>query len=84
MPAKALLRAPSPASLAPTSLGPIGGFFLAKFQAKKASNYAGLSFRGESGSVCGHFGIMGDQRNQSVLLTVGELAEALQQFAFMQ
>lgn len=27
---------------------------------------------------------MGNQRNKSILLTVGELAEALQQFAFVQ
>lgn len=39
---------------------------------------------GASGSVGGHFHIVSDEGDQSVLLAVGQLAEALQQFAFMQ
>jgi hypothetical protein len=54
------------------------------FRQKKASDNAGSNFRVESGSVCGQFGIMRNQRNKSVLLAVGELAETLQQFAFVQ
>jgi hypothetical protein len=54
------------------------------FRQKKASDQAGLSFLAESGRVGGHFSVMSDQRNQGVLLTMGELAEALQQFPFVQ
>jgi len=37
-----------------------------------------------SGSVGGHFYIVSDEGDQSVLLAVGQLAEALQQLALMQ
>ncbi len=37
-----------------------------------------------SGDVGGHFHIVSDEGDQGVLLAVGQLAEALQQFAFMQ
>jgi hypothetical protein len=57
---------------------------MAEFQAKKSQRLCWLGFRVESGSVCGHFGVMGNQRNKSILLTMGELAEALQQFTFVQ
>lgn len=43
-----------------------------------------MSFLAESGRVGGHFSIMRDQRNQGVLLSMGELAEALQQLPFVQ
>ena len=87
MPAKATLGPPSPASLAPTE-NPItrclAGFLLPNFRQKKASDYAGLGVSYESGRVRGHFGVMGNQRNKSVLLAVGKLTEALQQFALVQ
>ncbi len=86
MPAKAISGPPSPASLAPTRAinPPIGGFFVPEFQAKKSQRLSWLERSDESGGVCGHFGVVGNQRNECVLLTVGELAEALQQFAFVQ
>jgi len=88
LPAKATSGPPSPASLAPTGKphNPLfGGFFIAEFQAKKKPAITlAWSFRDESGSVRGHFGVMGNQRNKSVLLAVGELTEALQQFALVQ
>ncbi len=37
-----------------------------------------------SGSVRSHFHVMGNQGNQRILLTMGQLAEALQQLAFVQ
>ncbi|PTR29585.1 hypothetical protein C8K63_101477 [Pseudomonas sp. GV085] len=52
-------------------------FLCPDFRQKKASDQAGLRFLAESGRVGGHFSVMGDQRNQGVLLSVGELAEAL-------
>lgn len=56
----------------------------AKRQAKKSQHEAGLSIFGLSGRVCGHFCVMGNQRNEGVLLAMGELSEALKQFALMQ
>ena len=51
---------------------------------KPAIMLAWIFLRDKSGSVCGHFGIMRNQRNQGVLLAMGELAEALQQLTFVQ
>jgi hypothetical protein len=69
--------------LAPTGFR-VAGFFVAEFQAKKSQRLSWLERSDESGGVCGHFGVVGNQRNECVLLTVGELTEALQQFAFVQ
>jgi hypothetical protein len=51
---------------------------------KKASARLALGIAVRSGRVCGHFCIVGNQRNEGVLLAVGELSEALKQFALMQ
>jgi hypothetical protein len=51
---------------------------------KKASDQAGWCFRVRSGLVGSFFGVVGYQRNQGILLSVGELAEALQQLTLVQ
>jgi hypothetical protein len=88
LPAKAIVGSPSPASLAPTGKphDPLpGGFFYARIPGtKKPAITLAWGFRDESGRVCGHFGVMGNQRDKRVLLAMGQLAEALQQFAFVQ